>query len=212
MIVPPQHSDLFRAQRVQEERRVRRHQQLGAFAGGPTLLGQIGQQAGVQEVLGLLDADERRRVGPLRNVLTQLRRQFFDGTPGRDMESPGEPGGYLFWFRLRRIGVIQQHQVGQHLQRTVRRESRHDRVVERGVLDLEQESSVRHRLGQDSLDPGHPSAQDVEDALQMLRVSLPQELDDVGQVVARLGQAFLRPGFGLAAHAVGRKVRHVPPG
>ena len=72
------------------------------FGCRPTFLGQPVQQPGVQEILGLLDSDERRRVR-----------------------------------------IVQKYQIGEHLERTVRREACEDRTIKRGVLDLQQEPAVR---------------------------------------------------------------------
>ena len=146
-----------------------RDQELRSLGRGLALLSEHRQQARVQEVLGLLDADE---------------------------------GG--------RRRVVQHDQVGQHLERAVRREPRQDRLFEGRVLDGQEQAAIGHRRRVDPLDPRHPLLHARVDLRQVLRVALFQELDDVGQVVAGPTQALLSASLGLAAGVVDRQVRDVP--
>ena len=59
--VAPQHSHFLGTQRVEEERGMGSHEDLRCFGCFPALLRQPVEQARMQEVLRLLDADERRR-------------------------------------------------------------------------------------------------------------------------------------------------------
>jgi hypothetical protein len=90
---------------------VRRHEQLSPFRRIPAFFRQAVEQSRMQEVLELLDADERRR-----------RR------------------------------VVQQDQIGKHLQRSIRGKPDEDGVLKWCVLDRQQQAAIRHGLGQDLLD------------------------------------------------------------
>ena len=112
----------------------------------------------------------------------------------------------------RRMRVVQHGQVGQHLHRPVRGEAREDRLLERRILELQQQPSIRHRFGIDPLQPRNALAQHGEDRFQPFGVLLLEVLDDVGQVVAALVQALLRPGFRLGAGLVDGQIGHIPVG
>eukprot|EP00952_Eustigmatos_sp_NYUAD-ZCMA_P002206 9849-Eustigmatos_ZCMA.PRE.1 len=79
----------------------------------------------------------------------------------------------------RRLRVMEQHQVGQHLQRAIGGKACEHRVAERRILDLEQQAAIRHRLGQHPLDTRHAPAQHLEDVLEPMGVLLSEILDDV---------------------------------
>jgi hypothetical protein len=89
----------------------------------------------------------------------------------------------------RRSRVVENHQIGQHLERAIRGEAGEDWLEEGCVLDLEQETPVGHGLGQDALDPRHALPQRGEDLIETMRMLLGEELDDVGEVVARAANA-----------------------
>ena len=92
----------------------------------------------------------------------------------------------------RRNRIVQQGKTGEHLERTVRRESGHDGLGERRVLDLQQQPAVRHLIRSHALDFGDPCTEPAENRVQALAVLFRQVLDDVGQVVPGLAQALLR--------------------
>ena len=52
----------------------------------------------------------------------------------------------------RGLRVVHQHQVGKHLEGSVGREACEYWIVERQVLDLQEQAAIRHRLGEDTLD------------------------------------------------------------
>ncbi len=64
---------------------------------------------------------------------------------------------------LRRRRAVQHHQVSEHFQGAAGGETRQDRLVERGVLDLEQKASIRHCVGDHFLKLGHATPQNFED-------------------------------------------------
>jgi hypothetical protein len=103
---------------------VGRDQQLSTRRRLATLLRQLRQQARVQKVLWLFDANKRGR-----------------------------------------RGVVQQHQVRQHLQRAVGREPRKHGVGKRRILNLEQQPAIGHRLCKHLLDTGHTPPQHAENLL-----------------------------------------------
>src|SRR4029079_4551344 len=61
-LIPVEHSDLFRPYGVEEERRVRGHQQLRAPGGSSALLREFWQQARVKKVFRLFNTNELRRL------------------------------------------------------------------------------------------------------------------------------------------------------
>ncbi len=109
-----------------------------------------------------------------------------------------------------RLGVVQQHEIRQHLQRPVGGELREHRLVERCILDLQQQAAVGHRIGQHALDARHAAAQNPEDALELVAMLLRKILDHVRQVVAGFRHPLLRACLRLPTRTVGGEIGHVP--
>lgn len=58
---PVEHARLFRLKRIDEKGRMGRDDELGVVGGQPALLGQLGQQPGMQVVFRFLDTHESGR-------------------------------------------------------------------------------------------------------------------------------------------------------
>ena len=134
---------------------MRRHEDLRGPGCLPAFLREPVEQARMEEVLRLLDADERR------------------------------------WSR-----VMQQYEIGERLQRAVGCESGHDRLPERGVLDLQQQSSVLHPVGGHRLDLGNSLPEPSEYELEVFGMLFGEVLYDVREVGSGLAQPFCGPASG----------------
>ena len=114
----------------------------------------------------------------------------------------------VFWLfdadKLRREGIVQESEIGKHLQGAVGSESREDWPVKGSVLDLEQKAAILHRLRVDLLEPGNSCREGPQDAVQALWMPFLEVLDDVGEVVAGLAEALLGTRLGLPARVVDR--------
>ena len=105
---------------------------------------------------------------------------------------------------------MQQRQIGQHLQRAVGSEALRNRAIERRILDLQPQPTVRHGMDRNALNSRHAPPQSSEDSVKPLGVPFAQILDDVGKIVVARTQVHLRILFRPAAHAVSRQVGHAP--
>ena len=112
----------------------------------------------------------------------------------------------------RRRRVVQQDEVCQQLEGAVRCKSRKHWLVERSVFDLKEQAPVEHGLGQHTFDSWNAASKYFKDPFKLCSMALCEELNHVGEVVARFGQSLLWPGLGLPARTIGRQIGNVPAG
>jgi hypothetical protein len=105
-------------------------------------------------------------------LLRQFRQQ-----PGMELVL-----GLLDADQLGRVRVMEQGEIGEHLQRAVGGEFRHDRFLERGVLHLQEQAAVGHYLGVDLLQLGNALGELLQHEGEPLVVLFLQILNDVGQL------------------------------
>src|SRR4051812_23179001 len=76
------------------------------------------------------------------------------------------------------VWVVQEYQIRQHFECSVRRKPREEWFGERSVLDSEQESPVRHRFRRDLLESRNTTTKGRENLAQSRWVALAQILND----------------------------------
>ena len=81
---------------------------------------------------------------------------------------------------------------------------------ERGILEAQEQATVRQYFRFDPLDSRHPAAQDLEYLVQPFGVLVVEVLNHVREVVTGLGQPFLAPRFGVAACRIRREIGEMP--
>ena len=103
--------------------------------------------------------------------------------------------------------VVEQHEIGEHLDRAVRDVAGDERVLETSVLEAQHEATVLGGLGLDAAYARHAFAHHSQDAVEAVAMVLVEVLRDLGDVVAArrkmLGVAGLGTRPGIADVEVG---------
>ena len=155
--------------------------------------------------IGLMGGDEDLRAGFLSGgagtkLLDQCLEQLVVETILRLLDAQERRG----------IGIFQQQQVGEELQRPVRHLPRVERVLEAAVVEAQQQTTVRRSLDVNPVDPRNPVGDASQDRLEAVRMPLLHELHDVPEIVAVHVETPLRPRARQIARGVRREVAQIP--
>ena len=105
--------------------------------------------------------------------------------------------------QLRGRRIVQERQIREHLECSIRCEPREHWCRKRSILEAQEQATVRKNFRFDPLDSRYPAAQDLEYLFQPFGVLVMKVLDHVREVVTGLRKPFLAPCLGVSTRRVG---------
>ena len=85
------------------------------------------------------------------------------------------------WERLR---IMEQHQVGEHLDGAIGDIARDEGILKRAILETEHEPTIFGRFGLYLIYPWHPPSHRVQDDIELLTMVVVEKLRHLGDIIA----------------------------